>query len=408
MTKPGERSAVRAPERSYVASLTLALIFTVISGCGAYEEVGPKNPGDNSMEGLSLTTTSLNRIFYDQDSHDSLGIERDPKCGGAIIQDYIEMPGIPGLVRYSRVFYGGRLKGDGARSEAKVAGKGSPPLEYEQNYTYTGRTFIPTVNSVDYGETSDRGIIMQWHRRQGAPVYDIRASNKGFVISSRDRSRKAKKTPVIEMEPGQWVNWVIKARFSTEGNGYFEVFVNGISKFKSENVSNGASLGVRPPYWKYGSYHSGEWNYASGKGGDPKPCDLNRFVVVYHDEMSIYEGFAETAPEPEPEPEPVQMCEVEREQPRLIAKTYRSSKPRKGCQASYAAKLCRQDRVRRVQWCDVHDLPKKRCKVNRIVKRASIDSYTSLKPKSGCEDSEAFKECKDQRVEGMEQNCRIK
>ncbi|MBN1675688.1 MAG: polysaccharide lyase [Kiritimatiellae bacterium] len=170
-------------------------------------------------------------------------------------------------------------------------------------------------------------IITQWHHPfadpgegQGSPHLSIQvapdgtwlienASNPVFSDPS-DSHRTRRKWPGGPGETGpegwpsiakgQWVDWVIHAKWSYNADGLLRIWQNGtrVIDYAGPNCDNdGSATFNNPMFWKIGIYNAlWKWRYENLDGRLPPPDDA---LMAAFDEVRIGDqnsGYAEVAP----------------------------------------------------------------------------------------------------------------
>ena len=133
---------------------------------------------------------------------------------------------------------------------------------------YAERMFIPA----DWVANSESGndIVMQWHAIPGNgrptfPNLDISIGGQSWFIKQSFGSPQAGPTRTTKklddpVKPGEWVAWVIHARWSPDDNGLLQIWKDGKLVLEKKGANVYTTIGVEyTPYLKTGIYHP-EWH----------------------------------------------------------------------------------------------------------------------------------------------------
>ena len=133
-----------------------------------------------------------------------------------------------------------------------------------QERWYGERILVPKEWVFD--PTRGNDIVMQWHAIPGNgkptnPNLEISIMHKSWHIRQTygdppDRKQGWQKDLDDPVRPGEWVSWVVHAKWSPHDNGIVEIWKDGklVVERKGQNVYS--SIGVEyTPYLKTGIYH---------------------------------------------------------------------------------------------------------------------------------------------------------
>lgn len=95
-------------------------------------------------------------------------------------------------------------------------------------------------------------IVMQWHAGKGSPPLAINLGNDGVLNLTADGVRGTPARPIGPIQRGQWVDYVVHAKFSRKASvGFVEVWENGVQKVpKTSQVT----MSSKSNYLKQGIY----------------------------------------------------------------------------------------------------------------------------------------------------------
>lgn len=179
-----------------------------------------------------------------------------------------------------------------------------------QAYWLGVSVFLPADWNMDYGGTSNGnpveerlagGIVLQFHDRgyldetwrYGLPMV-VRHTKNGFQISNRasgcgSRPGCNEGTPLrqfkadnIPMKLGQWNDFVMHLKFTSDADGFIRIWVNGNLEL-DEKGRNYYEEHTRYPFFKMGLYQS---QYKFSGWSENIVWNVNE-RTLYHDELRI-------------------------------------------------------------------------------------------------------------------------
>lgn len=187
-------------------------------------------------------------------------------------------------------------------------------LPHEQGFQerwYGGRLLVPADWTTDPTRASD--IVMQWHAIPGNgkptnPNLSIAVAGKHWRIRQNfgeppERKKGWQQELDDPVQPGQWVAWVIHAKWSPREDGLIEIWKDGKQVVQRKGLNVYTNLGVDyTPYLKTGIYHP-EWHL--DKPGKREAFDREQTTttnkIIFATDMKIggeRATFADVAPKP--------------------------------------------------------------------------------------------------------------
>ena len=117
----------------------------------------------------------------------------------------------------------------------------------------------------------------QFHQKGSHPVWMFQNGSGGYIVDNRTIGSTFRTTPVLTDEEmrGKWSDILVHARWTSERDGFFHVYVNGETKPRHSWKGPTKKPG-RQVYFKFGIYRS----FMSRRPGD-EPTQ-----IVYFDEVS--------------------------------------------------------------------------------------------------------------------------
>jgi hypothetical protein len=155
-----------------------------------------------------------------------------------------------------------------------------------QERWYGVSQFVPADWKPDMNPGSD--IVIQWHAIPGNgkatnPNLDIAIHGKKWVVhraygDPHKGPTRATKELDLALEPGNWSNWIIRAKWSPREDGRIEIWHNGRQVFEHTGPNAYGTIGVDyTPYLKTGIYHP-EWNFSKAGREERFAKDLDPVV----------------------------------------------------------------------------------------------------------------------------------
>lgn len=132
---------------------------------------------------------------------------------------------------------------------------------------YGERIYVPKEWTFDASRSAD--IVMQWHAIPGNskptnPNLEIAVMNTNWHIRQTygdpPNNKKGWQTNLADpVQPGQWVSWVIHAKWSPNDDGFIQIWKDGKLVVERKGINVYSTIGVEyTPYLKTGIYHP-EW-----------------------------------------------------------------------------------------------------------------------------------------------------
>jgi len=200
-------------------------------------------------------------------------------CAGLTVSDGMGVGQDPerGMVAQFRITDGKEAEMGGERSEVRDSGPGTSVQEGDHRWYSWSMKFPEDFPEPDGGYY----IVMQWHQSNdsGSPPLALDVS-KGTIDIGGDGVEAPRQT-VGRIRRGEWVNYVLHAKFS-QSDGFVEAWENGqqtVQKTSRPTMTDGEN------YLKMGIYR------------DP---DATGDAEVWFDDFAVHDGAGGTAPAPVP------------------------------------------------------------------------------------------------------------
>lgn len=150
----------------------------------------------------------------------------------------------------------------GNRTELRVGDAGDVVSGDERWYEFALK-FDESFTAPD----SDWFIVMQWHAGDGSPPLTLSVDSDGTLQFTNNRTGDV--TPIGEINPGVWTNYVVHVQFSEGDDGVAEAWVNGTktATHTTPNMASGSN------YLKLGMYSGG----------------IDNEEVLFYDDLQITE-----------------------------------------------------------------------------------------------------------------------
>ena len=185
-----------------------------------------------------------------------------------------------------------------------------------QERWYGARVLIPTNWMPDAARGND--IVLQWHAIPGSgqptnPNLAISVAHTNWHVRQTfgdppDHKKGWKKDLDDPVRPGEWVAWVIHAKWSPKDDGRIRIWKDGHLVVERTGVNVYTTIGVEyTPYLKTGIYHP-EWHLDNDRSRTAfdaeRPVATNK--IVYVTDVKIGDARAtydDVAPAGTPRPE---------------------------------------------------------------------------------------------------------
>lgn len=166
-----------------------------------------------------------------------------------------------------------------------------------QERWYGARVLIPHDWVFDSNSAND--IVLQWHAIPGNgkatyPNLEISAGNTSWYIRQSYGSAQTKPTRTNHklddpIKAGEWVSWVIHAKWSPDANGILQIWKDGKLVKDCTGINVYSTIGVEyTPYLKTGIYHP-EWHIdrEARRQAFEKQQPLAKIRVVYVTDIKV-------------------------------------------------------------------------------------------------------------------------
>ena len=161
---------------------------------------------------------------------------------------------------------------DRERSELSEQGRLSP---VGSSYWYGWSIYVPNeFPAIEPAKT----ILGQFHQKSSHVVFLFRLYNGGYWL---DDMRTGKTAQLHELIPaqefrGRWHRIWIEAKWSADGDGFFDVYVNGK---RALQLKGGTAPGAGDIYMKYGVYRAFVSRY-TGQTGEAPPTQIAYYTKL--------------------------------------------------------------------------------------------------------------------------------